>query len=125
LLIVARRSFLPLLERPVIAHELLNVLCERLRRTTEQLEDVLFLDLEVRIAKILLRFAEAGGPAQPGARVAVCFGRVGSRWSDPATRSALREQMPIAVSELADQYLMRSVTWASSALTAKAASLNR
>jgi len=55
----------------------------------------------------------------------VCLGRVGSRWSDPATRSALREQIPIAVSELADQYLMRSVTWASSSLTAKAASLNR
>jgi len=54
---------------PVIARELLNVLCERLRRTTEQLEDVLFLDLEARIAKILLRFAEAGGPAQPGAHV--------------------------------------------------------
>jgi CRP-like cAMP-binding protein len=69
LLIVARRSFLLLLERPVIARELLNVLCERLRRTTEQLEDVLFLDLEARIAKILLRFAEAGGPAQPGAHV--------------------------------------------------------
>ena len=29
-------------------------------------------------------------------------------------RSALREQTPIAVSELADQYLMRRVTWASS-----------
>ena len=36
LLVVARRSFLPLLERPVIARELLSVLCERLRRTTEQ-----------------------------------------------------------------------------------------
>jgi len=69
LLVVARRSFLPLLERPVIARELLNVLCERLRRTTEQLEDVLFLDVEARIAKILLRFAEAGGAPQPGARV--------------------------------------------------------
>jgi hypothetical protein len=55
----------------------------------------------------------------------VCLGRVGSRWSDPATRSALGERIPIAVSELADQYLMRSVTWASSSLTAKAASLNR
>src|SRR6516164_10351205 len=69
LLVVARRSFLSLLERPVMTRELLNVLCERLRRTSEQVEDVLFLDLEARIAKILLRFAEAGGPAQPGAHV--------------------------------------------------------
>ena len=55
LLVVARRSFLPLLERPVVARELLNVLCERLRRTSEQLEDVLFLDLQARMAKILRR----------------------------------------------------------------------
>ena len=59
LLAVARRSFLRLLERPVMTRELLNVLCERLRRTSEQVEDLLFLDVEARIAKILLRFAEA------------------------------------------------------------------
>ena len=69
LLVVARRSFLPLLERPAVARELLKVLCERLRRTSEQLEDVLFLDVQARMAKILLRFAEAGGAAQPGMRV--------------------------------------------------------
>jgi CRP/FNR family transcriptional regulator, cyclic AMP receptor protein len=69
LMVVARRSFLLLLERPVMTRALLNVLCERLRRTSEQLEDVLFLDLEARIAKILLRFAEEGGAPQPGARV--------------------------------------------------------
>src|SRR5215472_9693039 len=69
LLVVARRSFLPLLERPVVARELLKVLCERLRRTSEQLEDVLFLDLQARMAKILLRFAEADGAPQRGMRV--------------------------------------------------------
>jgi CRP-like cAMP-binding protein len=69
LLAVERRSFLPLLERPVVARELLNVLCEWLRRTSEQVKDLLFLDVEARIAKILLRFAEAGGAPQPGARV--------------------------------------------------------
>ena len=30
---------------------------------------MLFLDVEARIAQILLRFAEAGGAPQPGARV--------------------------------------------------------
>jgi CRP/FNR family cyclic AMP-dependent transcriptional regulator len=69
LLVVVRRWFLLLLERPVMTRALLNVLCERLRRTSEQLEDVLFLDLEARIAKILLRFAEEGGAPQPGSRV--------------------------------------------------------
>jgi CRP-like cAMP-binding protein len=59
LLVIARRSFLPLLERPDMMRELLNVLCERLRRTSEQVEDVLFLDVAARIAKTLLRFAKS------------------------------------------------------------------
>ena len=43
------------------------------------------------------------------------LGRVGSRRSDPATTIGdSREQIPIAVSELADQYLMRRVTRAPS-----------
>ena len=41
------------------------------------------------------------------------------------SRSPLREQIPIAASELADRNFMRSVTRASSSPTAKAASLNR
>ena len=68
-LVVARPSFLPLLERPLITRELLKVLCERLRRTSEQIEDVVFLDLAARIAKTLLRFAEVDGVPQSGARV--------------------------------------------------------
>lgn len=52
LLVVDRRHFLPFLrENPDIATRLLGVLCERLRRTTEQVEDVLFLDLPARLAK--------------------------------------------------------------------------
>jgi CRP/FNR family cyclic AMP-dependent transcriptional regulator len=69
LLVVTRRSFLPLLERPNMVRELLSVLCERLRRTSEQVEDVLFLDVEARIAKTLLRLAEDDGVAFPGGRV--------------------------------------------------------
>ena len=69
LLVIARRSFLPLLERPDVMRELLNVLCERLRRTSEQVEDVLFLDVAARIAKTLLRFAKADDAPEPGARI--------------------------------------------------------
>lgn len=67
LLVVSRRSLLSLLERrPDLAVELLAVLCERLRRTNEQVEDLAFLDLEARLAKALLRLAEesAVGGAQ-------------------------------------------------------------
>jgi hypothetical protein len=46
-------------------------------------------------------------------RPIACDGSVAGGATRPP-RSALRDQIPIAVSELADQYLMRSVTWASS-----------
>jgi CRP-like cAMP-binding protein len=38
------------------------LLCERLRRTNEQVEDLAFLTLERRVAKLLLRLAEEAGP---------------------------------------------------------------
>jgi CRP/FNR family transcriptional regulator, cyclic AMP receptor protein len=70
LLVVPRRSLLSLLERrPEISISLLIVLCERLRRTNEQVEDLAFLDLEARIAKVLVRLAEengeGGAPTRP------------------------------------------------------------
>lgn len=67
LLIVPRRSLFSLLERrPDLCIDLLVVLCERLRRTNEQVEDLAFLDLEARIAKILIRLAEENGAGQSG-----------------------------------------------------------
>ena len=69
LLVVPRRSFLPLLERPALTRELLMVLCEKVRRTSEQVEDVLFLDVEARIAKVLLRLAQNREAPRPGARM--------------------------------------------------------
>jgi CRP/FNR family cyclic AMP-dependent transcriptional regulator len=69
LLMVPRRSLLQLLERrPDLSIELLIVLCERLRRTNEQVEDLAFLDLEARIAKVLVRLAEENGNGQQMAR---------------------------------------------------------
>ena len=64
LLVVSRRSLLSLLERrPDLAIGLMVVLCERIRRTNEQVEDLAFLDLEARIAKVLIRLAEENGDA--------------------------------------------------------------
>jgi CRP/FNR family transcriptional regulator, cyclic AMP receptor protein len=62
LLVVPRRSLLSLLERrPDLCVSLMIVLCERLRRTNEQVEDLAFLDLEARIAKVLIRLSEENG----------------------------------------------------------------
>ena len=60
LLMLYRRDFMPILEkRADICLILLKVLCQRLRQTTEQVEDVLFRHLESRIAKALLHLAES------------------------------------------------------------------
>jgi CRP-like cAMP-binding protein len=59
LLVLNRRDFMPILERRAdICLILLKQLCQRLRQTSEQVEDVLFRHLESRIAKALLQLAE-------------------------------------------------------------------
>jgi CRP/FNR family transcriptional regulator, cyclic AMP receptor protein len=64
LLVVPRHSLLSLLDRhPELCIDFLVVLCERLRRTNEQVEDLAFLELEARLAKALLRLAEENGAA--------------------------------------------------------------
>jgi CRP-like cAMP-binding protein len=56
LYVIERRDFLPLMrEEPEIALRLIEILCSRLRRTTEQAEEVMFLDLPSRLAKALMR----------------------------------------------------------------------
>jgi CRP/FNR family cyclic AMP-dependent transcriptional regulator len=69
LLIIDRRDFVPFLEaRPALCIRLLGVLCERLRRTSEQVQDLLFLDLRARLAKTLLRLADQHGQSAPAGR---------------------------------------------------------
>jgi CRP/FNR family transcriptional regulator, cyclic AMP receptor protein len=59
LLSIDRKHFLPLVrEQPDIAVRLIEILCARLRRSSEQYEDIMFLNLRARVAKLLLRLAE-------------------------------------------------------------------
>ena len=61
-LVIERRDFLPFLERhPPVATKLLVALCAKLRRTTEQVEDLALLDLPARLAKKLLSLAGGQG----------------------------------------------------------------
>lgn len=71
LLVLNRRDVLPVLQnRADICMMLLKILCERLRRTSEQVEDVLFRHLEGRIAKALLHLADnIGRPSVEGVSV--------------------------------------------------------
>ena len=72
ILIVPRRSLWSLLERrPDLCIDLMLVLCERLRHTTEQVEDLAFLHLESRMAKALLRLLEESGAGQTRAAIRI------------------------------------------------------
>jgi CRP/FNR family transcriptional regulator, cyclic AMP receptor protein len=59
LMVIDRRDFVPFMRsQPDVPIQLIAVLCGRLRRTNEQVEDAMFVSLAVRPAKALLRFAQ-------------------------------------------------------------------
>lgn len=73
LLVIDRRDFVPFLEaRPGVCMRMLAILCERLRATSGQVQDLLFLDLRAHLAKTLLRLAEAHGrPIEAGREISL------------------------------------------------------
>jgi CRP/FNR family cyclic AMP-dependent transcriptional regulator len=66
LIAIDRRDFIPFLRsQPDLAMQIMTVLCSRLRRTSEQVQDLTFLSLPILLAKTLLRLsAEQGGGAR-------------------------------------------------------------
>src|SRR5216684_5709746 len=65
LMVIERRDFVPFLRgQPDLTMQIIETLCARLRRTSDQVQDVTFLNLPTRLAKALLRLvADAEGPA--------------------------------------------------------------
>jgi CRP-like cAMP-binding protein len=59
LLVIDRRDFLPFVqERPLVALRIIDLLCARLRQTSEQVEDVAFRLSAGRLAKAILRLQQ-------------------------------------------------------------------
>src|SRR5437016_8418975 len=55
LIVIERRDFVPFLrDNPDVTLKFIEVLCSRLRHTSEQVQDVTFLNLPARLAKTLL-----------------------------------------------------------------------
>lgn len=78
LLVIERRDFVPLLlQQPEMALKLIEILCSRLRNTSEQVEDVLFLDLPGRLAKALLRLTGSTEPSAPRQKVVITQREIG------------------------------------------------
>lgn len=68
LFVLRRRELTPLLEaHPALLLRLIEVLCERLRRATDIMEEVMFLKAGPRVARALLRLADEHGRSCAGA----------------------------------------------------------
>jgi CRP-like cAMP-binding protein len=67
LMVIERRDFIPFVrDNPEVALRLIEVLCARLRRTTQQVEVVTSLNLPARLANVVLRLATEAGGASHG-----------------------------------------------------------
>jgi CRP/FNR family cyclic AMP-dependent transcriptional regulator len=78
LMMIDRRDFLPLLHSyPELAVKVIDVLCRRLRHTSEQVEDIVFLDLPGRLAKTLLRLVSDREQTSASKRIAITQKEIG------------------------------------------------
>ena len=72
LMVLERRDFVPLMTKyPEMAIRLLEIVCGRLRRTSRQVEDIVFFDVQVRLAKALLHLYRHSATGKPNANIRV------------------------------------------------------
>ena len=95
LLVVERRDFLPfLLRHPEVMLRVVELLCDRLRRSASALEDVALASLAARLARLLLKLAEEyGEPAGVGVRLRVKFSQRDLSAQVAATRERVNKQI--------------------------------
>lgn len=101
LLVIDRRDFLACLRRePDVAVKLLRVVAERVKHLSELVEDTLFLNLPIRLAKKLAAFAASDGEKTPdGIRISIRLSQ--EEWGDlvGATRESVNKQLKVWVDE--------------------------
>jgi len=72
LIVIERRDFIPFLnDHPDVTIKFIEILCARLRRTSEQVQDVTFLNLPTRLAKTLLQLTTDPETSAPKRKVAI------------------------------------------------------
>ena len=78
LLVIDRREFLPaIVSSSDAAMMLIRMLCSRLRRTSAQVEDTMFLDLPARLARMLLYSQDSAEPVHAGRKVELTRQEIG------------------------------------------------
>lgn len=71
-MVIEKREAVPVLQRhPALALRFIEILCGRVRRTSEQVEDIVFLDLAGRLAKALLFLHQKAAAESPQAKIRV------------------------------------------------------
>jgi CRP-like cAMP-binding protein len=112
LLVLDRREFVPFLEaNPQVCLRLLALLCERVRRTTDQLEGLALLDLRLRLIKTLLQLADAyGEPVAGGVRIGIRLTQSELAAILGAGRESVNKQLHALAAEGAIALEHRSVT---------------
>ena len=96
LLAIDRRDFMAFLKsHPEAAIKLLSVLAKRLERVSELVEDTIFLNLPVRLAKKLVHYAAIYGEKSEAGEVRVGLKLSQEEWGDlvGATRESINKQM--------------------------------
>lgn len=95
LLAIGRSDFRAFLQQhPEASAELLTVLADRVRRVSELVEDTLFLNLPVRLAKKLVHYASVyGDEVEGGVRINLKLSQ--EEWGDlvGATRESINKQL--------------------------------
>ena len=95
LLIIDRRDFLSFLRsHPDVAIKLLDVLAQRMKRVSELVEDTLFLNLPLRLAKKLCSLSrQYGEPHEQGLRLDLKLSQ--EEWGDlvGTTRESINKQL--------------------------------
>jgi CRP-like cAMP-binding protein len=72
LVVIERRDFVPFLrDNPDVTLKFIEILCSRLRHTSEQVQDVTFLNLPARLAKALLELTGAADASAPQRKVTI------------------------------------------------------
>ncbi len=96
-LVLDHRDFIPFLERRGdICISLLKVLCQRLRQTDQQLEDVVFERLDHRVAKALIRLANSAPQgAKAGSVVSLGVSQLELAGMVGATRESVNKQLHV------------------------------
>jgi CRP/FNR family cyclic AMP-dependent transcriptional regulator len=92
--IIDRREFIPFVQsQPALAMKFIQLLCSRLRGTSDQVEQLILQNLPGRLASALIRLAEKHLPAPEGRTIAVTQQEFGEMVG--MTRESINKQLRV------------------------------